>query len=508
MSTSNDLPQTAPTNAPSPLDALVVEVPISDIVVGDRIRRDFSHVAELAESIKDVGLIQPIILTHNYHLIAGESRLRAHKLLGLTSIRAVFRGVLDEAQLTILEATENNVRKDFSWQERCLSVDKVHRLRSTNAALSGESWGVRETGRLLNQSKSNIGLATLLAEYLHANDEEVWKAESAADAYRVLINRKLNEANKLVAASTIPGGGQGTSAVRFVPPAPVVAPTIPDDDFFTAGPTSSMFTSGVSAPDADDEVPGTPTPGLIVPLSQMLLHGDSISILSDPSAVGAFDHCITDWPYGIDMDYLNANHVHGGMKNLDSVKAEHTVEGNMKLHAAIIPLIFRSLRPGGFFITWTDYMQWQRGYDLAIAAGFAVQRWPLVWHKTSSCMNQTAQYNFTKNHELAMVCRKPSATLVKPQSSSVWTGGNDIEAKALGHPFAKPFGLWNWIYDAVTVRGQHILEPFAGRGSAVIPAIRRGLKVTAIESNSDHHSALVVNISNVYRSLDPAVKFS
>jgi DNA modification methylase len=208
------------------------------------------------------------------------------------------------------------------------------------------------------------------------------------------------------------------------------------------------------------------------------------------------------------MDYLNANNVHGGLKNVATVSAEHTVEGNMSLHSLVVPEFFRVLRPNGFFITWTDFMQWQRGYDLSVEAGFAVQRWPLVWHKTSSCMNQTAQYNFTKNYEIAMVCRKGPATLVKPQSSSLWTGSNDIEAKALGHPFAKPFGLWNWLYDAVTIRGNHILEPFAGRGSAVIPALRRGLQVTAIESNSDHHSALVVNISNLYKSLDPTVTFS
>lgn len=490
------------------LNRLAVEVRIDEIVVGDRIRRDFSHVQDLADSIREIGLIQPIVLTHDRRLIAGESRIRAHKLLGLTTIRAVFRGVLDDAQLTILEATENNVRKDLTWQERCLSIDKVHRLRTTNAAMSGESWGVRETGRLLNQSKSNIGLATLLAEYLHANDEDIWKAESAADAYRVLITRKSNEANRLLAQATIPGGGQSTP-VRFIPPTTtpdaLVAPTLPDDEFFSGG--STPFVTGVSGPDDGDETPTTPRGTTAIPLSSMLLHGDCVTILSSaPDAT--FDHIITDWPYGIDMDHLNKNNLHGGLKNLSSVIDEHDVDDNMSLHAAIIPHFYRVLRPGGFFITWTDFMQWQRGYDLAVGAGFSVQRWPLVWHKTSSCMNQTAQYNFTKNYEIAMVCRKGGATLIRPQGSSVWTGGNDIEAKALGHPFAKPFGLWNWLYDATVLRGQHILEPFAGRGSAVIPAIRRGIKVTAIECNPDHHSALIVNVSNLYRSLDPGVTFS
>lgn len=484
------------------LNSLAVEVSLDEIQVGQRVRRDFSHVPELAESIKEHGLIQPIVLTYDKRLIAGESRIRAVKSLGWTTIRAVFRGVLDDAQLTILEATENNARQNLTWQERCLSVDKVHRLRATNAAMSGEAWGVRETGRLLGQSKSNVGLATYIAEYLHANDEQIWKAESLQDAFRVLSKRKDDEVNRLLATQTIPVEARQT---KYIPPVRPTAPDLPDDEFFSGG--STPFVPGISSPDETDEQPAS-LPGInTIPLSRMLIHADAVEYLKSVPD-DTYDHIITDWPYGIDMDYLNANNLHGGLKDLDTVKDEHTVVGNMELHANIIPAFYRVLRPGGFFITWTDFMQWQRGYDLAINAGFSVQRWPLVWHKTSSCMNQTAQYNFTKNYEIAMVARKGTGTLIKAQPSSIWTGGNDIEAKALGHPFAKPFGLWNWIYDAVTVRGNHILEPFAGRGSSIIPAIRRGLRFTAVECNPDHHSALVVNISNLYKSLDPNVTFS
>ncbi len=485
------------------LNALAEEIPIDSIVIGERIRRDFSHVPSLADSIKEDGLIQPIVITYDRRLIAGESRIRAHRLLGRVTIRAVYRAVLDDAQLGVLEASENTARQNLTWQERILSVDKVHRIRSTQAVLSGQAWGVRETGALLNQSKSNIGVAVMLAEYLHANDKAVWDATSPADAYSVLCKRKLAEAEKALVGSVLPGTATKYVGKPTAPAAPAV-PALNDGDFFTTvGPS---FVPGVSGPEETDEVPGQPSAPLVVPLTKMLVHADAVTWLKDQPA-GSFDHCITDWPYGIDMEMLNAQNQHGGLKDLDKVVGEHGVAENEALHAAILPEVYRTLRPGGFFITWTDFMQWQRGYDLAVAAGFKVQRWPLVWHKTSSCMNQTAQYNFTKNFEIAMVCRKEGATLIKPQSSSVWTGGNDVEAKALGHPFAKPFGLWNWLYDAVTMRGQHVLEPFAGRGSAVIPALRRGLKVTALETNEAHYNALVVNVSNMYHSIDPRVTF-
>lgn len=487
------------------LNALAVEVEIDTIIIGERIRRDFSHVPLLAESIKNEGLIQPVVLTYDRRLIAGGSRIRACKLLGWKTIRAVFRGVLDEAQLVVLEATENNARQDLTWQERCLSVDKVHRLRSTNAALSGERWGVRETGQLIGQSVGSISIATTIAERLHANDEEIWKCDSVQDAFRILARRREDEANALIARATIPGA---KPVVKYTGP---TVPVVPDvgDIFSSSSAPISVFTPGVSGPEDDGERPGesaAPT-GLVVPLSEMLHHGDAVEYLKSVPE-GTFDHCITDWPYAIDMDNLNANNVHGGLANLQSVVKEHDVDDNLSLQRAIVPEIYRTLKPGGFFITWMDVMHWNPTYDLCVAAGFGVQRWPLVWMKTSACMNQSAQTNFTKNYEIAIVCRKGVANLIRPQSSSIWTGGNDTEAKALGHPFTKPFGLWNWIMDAVCIRGQHILEPFAGRGSMLIPSIKRGLRVTAVELNQEHYNALVVNVSSVYKSLDPNVKFT
>lgn len=498
------------------LNGLALEVPIDEITIGDRVRKDFAHVPELANSIREDGLIQPIVLDYNKRLIAGESRIRAHRLLGLKTIRAVFRGVLDEAQLVVLEATENNARKDLTWQERVLSVDKVHRIRSTNAALAGEVWGVRETGKLLGQGKSNISLATTLAEYIHANDPEIVAASGPREAYAILMARQAKEADRLIAAMTIPAGKPTT---KYTGPAVETKPLpVPDDAFFATlegdGPlrVTTPFQPGVQAPSADNEDPGAPGQvvggtGTVVPLSQMLFNANAVDFCRDLSP-DSFDHIITDWPYGIDMDMLNDNNQHGGMKNIDVTRDQHDVKENEELHSVIMPELYRILKPGGYFITWTDFMQWQRNYDLAISAGFRVQRWPLVWHKTSACMNQAANTNFTKNYEIAIVCRKGNSALSRPQPSSIWTGGNDTETKALGHPFAKPFGLWNWLFEAVTRKGQSVLDPFAGVGSSTVAAVRYGLRPVACELVKDHHDKLVVNVSNVYKSLDPSVKFS
>ncbi len=484
-----------PTLSSTPTATPSFEIDIDQIVVGDRVRREFGDITELAESIRTEGLIQPIVITQDCRLIAGERRLRAHKHLGLKTIKAVFFEVLDEAHLVRLEATENIIRRDFTWQERILAIDKVHQLMSTKAALASEDWGVRETGRLLNISKSPVGKAILIAEYLHANDKEVWEADSLADACRILLLRREEEVNRAIVATTLPKRPAAEdSLAKLATPATA--------SFFQ--PSLVTFKPGISDLEEEFELPGQVpiTPPQIVPLSQMCFLGNCLDLLRPDMC----DHIITDIPYGIDMSMLSQPNE--SLIDISQVAAEHDVAENLNLWQAMLPKFYAAIHETGFLVMWCDMTWWQHLCNLATDAGFSVQRWPLVWHKTSQCKNQAAQYNFTKNLEVALLARKGNATLITPQPSSVYSSSNDVEAKALGHPFVKPFGLWNWIYSALTIKGATVLDPFAGVGSSTIPAIQRGLRPITMESNEAHYNRQIVNLQNVYKSLSPNVQFS
>jgi ParB family transcriptional regulator, chromosome partitioning protein len=64
---------------------------IADIKVGRRIRKDMGDIAGLAESIEDLGLLNPITVAADGRLLSGERRLRAAKLLGWTKIAVIVR---------------------------------------------------------------------------------------------------------------------------------------------------------------------------------------------------------------------------------------------------------------------------------------------------------------------------------------------------------------------------------------------------------------------------------
>ena len=91
---------------------------------------DESALFELAESIKECGIIQPLTvrrLSDNvYELVAGERRLRAAKLLGLKTVPAITVNVNDNSS-ALIALIENLQRQDLSFFEEAISYDKLIR---------------------------------------------------------------------------------------------------------------------------------------------------------------------------------------------------------------------------------------------------------------------------------------------------------------------------------------------------------------------------------------------
>ena len=96
----------------------------------DQPRTTFDQVAldELATSIKELGIIQPLSLrkigTDSYQIIAGERRYRAAKLAGLTSVPAYIR-TASESELTEMALIENIQREDLNAIEIALTFKKL-----------------------------------------------------------------------------------------------------------------------------------------------------------------------------------------------------------------------------------------------------------------------------------------------------------------------------------------------------------------------------------------------
>ncbi|RZJ50518.1 MAG: ParB/RepB/Spo0J family partition protein [Chryseobacterium sp.] len=108
----------------------IVEVSIEDIYPNPTQPRtyfDEKALNELAQSIKNLGVIQPITLRkdgENFEIISGERRFRASKIAGLTSIPAYIRLVNDQ-ELLEMALVENIQREDLDSIEIALTYQRL-----------------------------------------------------------------------------------------------------------------------------------------------------------------------------------------------------------------------------------------------------------------------------------------------------------------------------------------------------------------------------------------------
>lgn len=115
-------------------DSRVQKLFIRDIIPNpNQPRRTFQKDAlqELAESIKQFGVLQPILVRPakdgKYEIIAGERRWRASKLAGLDEIPAVTRTAEELEQLE-MAMVENMQRVDLSPLEQAATIQRLHEL--------------------------------------------------------------------------------------------------------------------------------------------------------------------------------------------------------------------------------------------------------------------------------------------------------------------------------------------------------------------------------------------
>ena len=107
------------------------EVPLDQIHANpDQPRRDFDQesLEELAESIREIGIIQPITLRKigegDYQIIAGERRFRATGIAGLKTIPAYIR-TADDENVMAMALIENIQREDLNSMEVALACQNL-----------------------------------------------------------------------------------------------------------------------------------------------------------------------------------------------------------------------------------------------------------------------------------------------------------------------------------------------------------------------------------------------
>jgi ParB/RepB/Spo0J family partition protein len=129
------------------------DIPISQIIPGknDRTTFDESGLRELAESIKEHGLIQPITVRSSkggkhFEIIAGERRFRACKLLGWQTIPAIVTDLKDQ-EASAITLAENIARK---------SLDPIDEACAYQTRIESFGWSIEDLSKYAGTSTIHI----------------------------------------------------------------------------------------------------------------------------------------------------------------------------------------------------------------------------------------------------------------------------------------------------------------------------------------------------------------
>lgn len=159
-------------------------------------RKQFNEAAleELSQSIKEFGIIQPIVVNkkaNGYEIIAGERRYRAAKLAGLTRVPVIVKTYTDLEALQIA-LIENIQRQDLNPIEEALSYKKL-----TDYFFFNRETIAKKVGKSRNTISNRLNLLNLNEDLQNL----VIESKISANHALLLLNKdnQIELANKIVA---------------------------------------------------------------------------------------------------------------------------------------------------------------------------------------------------------------------------------------------------------------------------------------------------------------------
>ena len=174
------------------------EIPVDSIIVNsDQPRKIFQDedLEELCSSIKEFGVIQPIIVKKvggKYLLIAGERRLRATIMAGLDKIPATIRDA-DERDSALIALVENVQREDLNYIEEAMAYKSLmddYGLTQSEIA--------KKVGKKQSTISNKIRLLSLPEEIRHALTENKLTERHARALLKIADNNQRKQILKRI----------------------------------------------------------------------------------------------------------------------------------------------------------------------------------------------------------------------------------------------------------------------------------------------------------------------
>jgi len=424
-------------------------ISLTDLIIPEnRQRREFNakQLGELALSIQEIGLLQPVVLRNDGRtLLAGERRTRAIQLLYSQDTSSVFnhdgstvsRGEipyvlasdLTAAQLYQAELEENIRRSDLTWQERVRSIAELHKLRGVQAGSRGEVQTFKATASEIKgeeaqgQEITEVSNAVILAEFL--DDPFVSAARDEKEARKILKDEmKSRERIK-------------------------------------------------RAEEYD-----------LSSITHKLTLGSCYDIGTEFD--NFFDVIVTDPPYGIDIHKKEMFDVH-------THDYDDSDEAFMEICAKLPGLAHRITKADAHIYVFCDI---RRFNDLFVA--FELNAWtvwprPLIWDKGNTGSFGNIEYGFRACYDAILYARKGDRKITAGYRDVI----NITQPTNLPHPAGKPPLLYSELIKRSCLPGDFVADLFCGSGPIFPAAVEQKVIAYGWKVSTKYHAIAAESLSNL-----------
>ena len=143
-------------------------IPIKEIIIKVRYRKEFGDIDTLADNISQMGLLQPIVINENNELIDGQRRILAFEKLARTEI-PFFR--IDLEKVVLGEFSANHYRKEWTYSEM-VAIKRAIEPYQKQAAKERQLAGQRPSGNLPQGKTRDI-----VAKFVGVGERRLKKAD-------------------------------------------------------------------------------------------------------------------------------------------------------------------------------------------------------------------------------------------------------------------------------------------------------------------------------------------
>lgn len=417
-----------------------------------RQRREIDDIDALASSIKRNGLINPIVITRDNKLVAGERRLTAWKELaelGMVpaTIPVHYTDELSPIELQILELEENVKRKDMSWQDLVKASYNFHRICMEEL----EDWSVDKSAEALSVKRKQMYNYIRLGKEIESGNKHIEKAETLRTAINVVSRKSQREAeasleklNDMLLDPTVEVTVSEDGELEFVE-----KPEIDDGEEELLEIEEVMATKPIQKEDPFKEI-------------DHVIHGNCIAWMESYTGPKfTFIHC--DFPYGIDHDKSGKGYTWAWDKYDDSP------EIYWGLTKALIGNLDKIASQSCHIMFWFPMKYYTGTINLFEKAGLKVDPYPLIWYKTDRAMNPDYRRLPSRAYEAALFITRGDPFIAKSVNNCF---SSPVPKKS--HPSEKPLPVLEHFFQLTVDEYTRILDPTCGSGNAISAGLRLG----------------------------------